>query len=299
MKTFLKSTLAVATLSLASTGAFAAGAVGVTADDSGYWATSNHLGMGAAVGGTISATNIAESNKGYAGNAALVNASWGHAGAWLTFMTHDVLDTSITVSADNAGNMSPGFTIWRTDGQFDGGTGSTGEVPSAPAIPGSPQKTPHSFNQIGAAGDRGTYWMTDNSVTTDDAYSADGGFTTQTVGNSANGILETIGYVNSGSETGATAWNNNNGTGNSAILGAGSIMSGTGSFSSVAGESATLDLDNLAAGWYAIFISGTDGDLTGSPMTLTVSQVPVPAAVYLFGTALIGLFASGRRKLAA
>ena len=280
MKTFLKSSLAVATLTLASTGAFAANAIGVAADDTNYWATSNHLGMGAAVGGTISATNIMESVNGFAGNAALGNASWGHAGAWLTFMTHDVLDTSITVSADNAGNISPGFTIWRTDGQFDGGTGGTGEAPN---VLSGPQQTPHSFNQIGAAADNGTIWMTDDSIG----------------GNTAAGILETVAYVNSGSETGATAWDDNAGTGNSAILGAGSIMSGTGSFSSVAGNSATLDLDNLAAGWYAIFISGTDGALTGSPMTLTVSQVPVPAAVYLFGTALAGLFASGRRKLAA
>jgi hypothetical protein len=118
-------------------------------------------------------------------------------------------------------------------------------------------------------------------------------------GNTAQGILETIGYVNSGSVTGATAWDNNATSGNSAIMAAGDVFVGTGSYSSVAGESATLSLDNLDAGWYTLFISGTDGSLTGSPMSLSVSQVPVPAAAYLFGTALIGLFASGRRKSAA
>jgi len=295
MKTFLKSTLVVATLSLASTSAFAVDAVDVetSAAWNGTGMMTNHL-MG--IGGTISASNIAESVNGFAGNAMLGNAAWGHAGAWYTFMTHNALDTTITVSADIAGDMSPGFTLWKTNGEFDGGTGKTSEVPQAAA---GPNKTPHSFNQVGAAGDRGTYWMTDSTISTDDSYSPDLGVTTKSVGNSANGILETMGYVNSGSVTGATAWDNNNSTGNVASLSAGSIMSGTGSYSSVAGESATLDLDNLAAGWYAIFISGTDGSLTGSPMSLTVSQVPVPAAVYLFGTALVGLFASGRRKLAA
>jgi hypothetical protein len=280
MKTFLKSTLAIATLTLASTSAFAAGAVAVEgeANWNGAGMMDNHL-MG--VGGTISASNITESVNGFAGNAALGNASWGHAGAWFTFMTHNALDTTITVTSNTAGNMSPGFTIWRTDGEFDGGTGGTGEAPN---VLSGPQQTPHSFNQLGAAGDNGTKWMTDASITG---------------GNTANGMLETMGYVNSGSVTGSTAWDNNAGSGNSAILGAGDIFSGTGSFSSVAGTSATMELDNLAAGWYAIYISGADGSLTGSPMSLSVSQVPVPAAVYLFGSALVGLFASSRRKLAA
>lgn len=279
MKTFLKSTLAVATLTLASTSAFAAGAVGVETNNdwNGTGMMQNHL-MG--VGGTITASGITESVNGYADNAMLGNASWGHAGAWYTFMTHNALDTTITVSADNAGDMSPGFTLWRTDGEFDGGTGGTGEAPN---VLSGPQQTPHSFNQLGAAGENGTIWMTDDSLG----------------GNTANGLLETMGYVNSGDASGATAWNNNDGSGNTAVLGAGGIFSGTGAFSSVAGSSATMDLDNLAAGWYAIYISGADGGLTGSPMGLSVSQVPVPAAVYLFGTALVGLFASGRRKLAA
>ena len=278
MKTLLKSTLTVAILSLASSSAFAAGAVSVEAAsawDGGMMA--NHLMM---PGGTITASNILESKNGYTGNGMLGNASWGHKGGWYTFMTHNDLATTITVSADNAGNMSPGFTLWKTDGEFDGGTGGIDETPN---IASGPQKTPHSFNQLGAAGDNGTVWMTDNSL---------GGATAQ-------GILETIAYVNSGSETGATAWSNNAGGTNSAIMAAGDIFSGTGSYGSVAGESATLSLDSLEAGWYALYIAGTDGSLTGSPMSLSVSQVPVPAAVYLFGTALIGLFASGRRKLAA
>jgi len=281
MKHSFKSTLAVAALSLASTGAFAAGAVGVeTSDDwnpGGSMMGNNHIGH---AGGTISASNITESENGYTGNAALGNASWGHAGAWYTFMTHHALETTISVISDNAGDMSPGFTLWKTDGEFDGGTGGTGESPN---VLSGPQGTPHSFNQLGAAGDNGTIWMTDDLL---------GGAT-------ANGILQTIGYVNAGPATGATAWDDNAGSGNSAVIGDGEVFVGTGWYGSIAGTSATLSLDSLDAGWYALYISGTDGSLDGSPMTLTVSQVPVPAAVYLFGTALLGVFASGRRKLAA
>jgi len=278
MKHSLKSTLAVVALSLASTGAFAAGAVSVEteANWNGTGEMDNRIGHS---GGTISASNLQESENGYTGNAGLGNASWGHAGAWYTFMTHHALETTISVVADSAGDMSPGFTLWKTDGEFDGGTGGTGETPN---VLSGPQKTPHSFNQIGAAGDNGTIWMTDVSLTDDN-----------------HGILETIGYVNAGPETGATAWDNNAGSGNSAIMSDGDIFVGSGWYGSIAGTSATLSLDSLDAGWYALFISGTDGSLDGSPMTLTVSQVPVPAAVYLFGTALLGVFASGRRKLAA
>jgi len=64
-----------------------------------------------------------------------------------------------------------------------------------------------------------------------------------------------------------------------------------------------MTLSDLATGWYAIFIGGTegtDGVRSGFDLEISnVSAVPVPAAVYLFGTALVGLFASGRRKLTA
>lgn len=283
MKTLLKSSLSIAALSLMSTGAFAAGAVSVESSTAwnGSGMMTNHLMM---PGGTITASGINESVKGYTGNPGLGDAAWGHAGAWYTFMTHHALDTTITVSADISGGTSPGFTLWKTDSEFDGGTGgSTSGIVEVPNVGSGPQKTPHSFNQIGLAGDNGTKWMTDDSLG----------------GASTNGILETIAYVNSGSTTGATAWDDNASSGNSAIMAAGSILSGTGTYYSTAGESATLELDNLGAGWYALYISGTDGSLGGSPMSLSVSQVPVPAAAYLFGTGLLGLLASGRRKLAA
>jgi hypothetical protein len=60
---------------------------------------------------------------------------------------------------------------------------------------------------------------------------------------------------------------------------------------------AELTLTDLAGGWYLVFVGGADGSLAGSNIDLNVSSVPVPAAAYLFGSALVGLFASSRRKL--
>lgn len=272
MNAFIKSALAVATLSLASSAALAAGAVAVQGESAwnGTTMMDNHM-MG--VGGTISASGITASINAFADNPALGNAAWAHTGKWFTFMTHNALDTTITLVSQIAGGIAPGFTVWRTDGQFDGGTGSTGEVPN---IGSGPQQTPHSFNQIGAAGNNGTKWMTDDSIS--------GGF-------SVNGILETVGYANSGDASGTTAWGENLQIG--AFDGAGNV-SGT-----VGAGFASLTLNNLAGGWYAVYVGGADGARAGSPLSLTVSQVPVPGAVYLFGSALLGLIASGRRKMAA
>jgi hypothetical protein len=46
----------------------------------------------------------------------------------------------------------------------------------------------------------------------------------------------------------------------------------------------------------ANFIGDYTGSSFGMDMRLELSQVPVPAAVYLFGTALLGLFGFNRRK---
>ncbi len=48
---------------------------------------------------------------------------------------------------------------------------------------------------------------------------------------------------------------------------------------------------------YSVRFLGTDG-LAGSA-TLSASAVPVPAAVWLFGSALMGLFGASRRKSSA
>ena len=262
LSTIIKSTLAVTVLSAASTGAYAAGAVSFTNTwDMGM----NHI-MHA--GGSISASNQDADKQSYTSNPSLDSASWGHFGSWYTFMTHDIATTTISVTATDTAAMSPGFTVWRTDGAFDGGTGGTGEVSSAS------KGTPHSFNQVGAAGDYGTYWMTDDSVATDGIIPG----TTQ--GASANGILETMGYASDGPAQHQNGW--------------GEHVHSDGNQDGYA----ELTLTDLADGWYLIFVGGADGSLGGSNIDLNVSSVPVPAAVYLFGSALVGLFATSRRKQA-
>lgn len=281
VQSVFKSTLAAAALTLASGSAMAAGAVNPngTGQGNSFWVGGNVI---SSAGGSISTNDFTASINGYASNAALGNAAWAHAGnKWFTFFLAENATTTVSVSAINAGDMSPGFTVWRTDGEFDGGTGGTGEVPN---IASGPQGVPHSFNQVGAIGSYGTYWMTDDSITTP-AYGVDN----KTVGNSANGALEMMGYANSGPASGTTAW------GSELQIGAydgNGLVSG----SIVPGESASLILSNLAAGWYAIYVGGADGSLTGSPMNMTVSSVPVPAAVWLFGSALVALIGSARRK---
>jgi len=75
--------------------------------------------------------------------------------------------------------------------------------------------------------------------------------------------------------------------------------------------SASLNLLDLASGYYLIGLGGACPDgldscnptLTGETAfrdyTFTVSAVPVPAAIWLFGSAIAGLGFSSRRKLTA
>jgi hypothetical protein len=73
------------------------------------------------------------------------------------------------------------------------------------------------------------------------------------------------------------------------------IISGTGTLSaSLAGLDPTFGRWSYSSGdlnWSAI----TSGELVGDPV-VPPSAVPVPAAVWLFGTALIGLVGFGKRK---
>ncbi len=254
--TIIKSTLAITALTLASTSAYAANLVGI--NTSAAWDMGmNHI-MHA--GASISASNRVTDKQAYTSDPALDGAGWGHLGSWYTFMTHEAATTTISATATDTAAMSPGFTVWRTNGEFDGGTASSGELSSAA------KGTPHSFNQVGNAGDYGNYWMTDSSITN---------------GVTANGITQRMGYANDGPEQLINGWGN-------AVLSDG-IQDGH----------AELTLNNLAAGWYLVFLSGADGSLLGSNVNLKVSSVPVPAAVYLFGSALVGLVASSRKKLAA
>lgn len=284
-KSLLKTTLAIAVLSAASTAASAGGV------------RTNVLGTGTLNMMNTSITqNDANSNvNGYTSNPVLDSAGWGHAGAWYTFHTH--MGSNYRVTATGVGEISPAISLWKTDGVFDGGENSgTGEESSVL------RGTPHSFNQVGNAGDYGLWWATDDSINTnwggnawgydhdDNELTAD-----KTVGNSANGLTQLIGYASDGSTQATNGW--------------GDTVVSDGNDDNIA----TLDFTAMMHGDYVIFVSGANGndsgtipgqfDADGVPLgasiNLSVSQVPVPAAAYLFGTGLIGLVASARRKLAA
>ncbi len=235
----------------------------------------NHLMM---AGSTISASNQTANRESYTGNPSLDNAAWGHVGYWYTFMNHHALDT--TVSVDSA--MSDlGMTVWRTNGEFDGGTQSSGELSSAGV------GIPHSFNQTGNAGDSGTKWMTDSSLMTADPLNT----------GTANGILETLGYVNSGAAQSINGWGNS--VGHGAFDTSLTNTYETGVTGTATAGHIDLTLSNLANGWYVVFIGGTNHTQSSHNINLTVSQVPAPAAVYLFGSALVGLISVGRKRNAA
>jgi len=66
------------------------------------------------------------------------------------------------------------------------------------------------------------------------------------------------------------------------------------------GDQSSVVFHALADQVYSVYLGGNDvnGDIFGTPTAYkaTISAVPVPAAVWLFGTGLVGLVSFGRRK---
>lgn len=63
---------------------------------------------------------------------------------------------------------------------------------------------------------------------------------------------------------------------------------------------AELVFSNLTAGtWYAVAAGGSGGSTGAYTITANLSAVPVPGAVWLFGSAIAGLVGVSRRKRAA
>lgn len=238
------------------------------------------------LGTSIQYLNFNSSNVGYTGNPALNNDAWGMQGAFTSFYLPS-LAGSVTVEAKSSASNYPGFTIYRTDGQYEGATVG----PDATVL--ASNGAIHDFNQVGQAGDPGIVWATNTAP-------------------GQGGIVETLGYVNSSSQS----YTNNFG---------GVILSGahdvsvdnlyeTGIIGSVTttGNPAfatskridILTLSNLAAGWYSLFVGGSDIKGSSAGISLTVSAVapvpaavPVPGAVWLFGSALVGFMGATRKKL--
>ena len=223
------------------------------------WSTTNHLNSG----DSISASNAVGTANSMTTNAALNNSAWGHTGQWYTFMNHDAGNVSVTVNG--AGDFVPGFSVWASGGsEFDGGS-----EPGFGIISTAGFTMPHSFNVSGPLGDNGTQWMT-------------GGF-----GN----MQETLGYAVSNPSvnfTSGTGWGETIISGVHDVSVTNTFESGVSG--STSAHSATLDFNNLAAGWYTVYVGGTDGTATGTGYDLVVSAVPEAEtwAMLLAGLGLIG-----------
>ncbi len=224
-------------------------------------------------GGSISATETGLQSA-YSDNPALNNSAWAHTGDWYTFKNSSLTDVTVTVTGDSG--FAPGVTVWATGStEFDGGTtGFGGELSSAGF------GTPHSFNATGAMGDTGTLWMAN--------------------GNGGN-VLETLGYAVSGpSHTTGNGW------GETILTGANDISLTSTFENGVSGSTganfASLVFDDLAPGWYAMYIGGTNNATAGGAFGLTVdsavSPVPEPEtyAMLLAGLGLVAWRLKSREK---
>ena len=277
----VKSILASTALSLISAGAFAGT---ISPKPLTAWVNgTNVLGANAEI--QTVAAGLSSKNS-WTDNPSLANSSWGHTGTWLTF---DVTTANQTVDINAkvlTGNYNIAFTVWASGAApFNGGSPANGSIPGLyePSLVTTGNNPAHDFNQVGQVGSYGTVWATDPSV------AANGG------GN----LLETLAYANSGIAHTNAAQND---YGQVINYGVNQVATDNAYFSgavagSVSANSADLQFQNLATGWYTIFVGGANSAETlASTYQISVSAVPVPGAVYLFGSALAGLLAAGRRK---
>lgn len=258
---FTKTAAQVSVIAVAAL--FGANAYAVNAVIPQSWTTTNHLDTGSS---TITASGAGLAPHGMTTNPALNNSAWGHAGRWYTFMNHfDGGDVNVTVNGDS--NLVPGLAVWATgSAEFDGGTEGFGGETSTAFF-----GTPHSFNVSGAMGDAGTLWMANGQ---------------------GGNVIENLGYAVSNPSvnfTSGTGWGETIQAGVHDVSLSNTFEAGvTGSTSA---HSATLAFNDLAAGWYTVYVGGTNAATAGGGYDLVVSAVPEAEtwAMLLAGLGLIGL----------
>jgi hypothetical protein len=276
IKIAVRAVLAGAALSVASTGAYAAGAVGV--NPANWVGNDNIVGANDTITSKSLSGGMSPSN-GFTDNSSLNYSAWGHAVQWLTFQVTAANQVVTIKDQVLTGTNQRAFTVWASNGAFNGGTADANEIGL------SDGNTPHTFNAVGQLGSAGTVWATDTSV----------------VSNGGGNLLKTLAYVNAGNahtDPALNDWNEVINAGVNQVDASGTYFSGvSGSYSA---SLAQLVFTNLAAGWYTVATGGANSSLFSADathqLTVTTSAVPLPGAVYLFGSALAGLLASARRK---
>ncbi|MBX9917690.1 MAG: FxDxF family PEP-CTERM protein [Nitrosomonas sp.] len=251
----LASAVIISLAALASSNVYAADAVSPK-----DWVGSDNV---VNLGETITA-NESGLKSAYTGNPNLNFSAWSHTGDYFVFLNTSLADVSVTVSG--AAGFAPGLTVWATGAaKFDGGTEGFGSEVSTAAF-----GTPHSLNATGAMGDAGTLWMANGQ---------------------GGNVIETLGYAVSGPAAFTAA---DTGWGETIFTGAHDV-SVTNTFEngvtgSTGANVATLTFNDLASGWYAVYVGGTDHASAGGAFALTVSAVPEAEtwAMLLAGLGLVG-----------
>lgn len=215
--------------------------------------------------GQISASARYGLADSYTDNFFLDYSAWGDTGSWFTFQNLTDTDVKITIAGDPG--FVPGATVWATGAsEFDGGTLGYGDEFNVGGF-----GTPISFNATGAMGTPGTLWMA----------SGQGG-----------NMLETLAYAVANPAvdygTGITGWGE---TIQAGVHDASSTNTfAAGISGSTDANTIAFQFSNLAAGWYALFIGGTDATTEGGDYDLVISAVPEAQtwAMLLAGLTLIG-----------
>ncbi len=210
------------------------------------------------------------------------NYGWGHTSSWNVIQIGSNADITNNATHDvkleltNAANRS-GFSIW-----------TSGTAPTTTSVGDGVGF--HKYNQVRGANDGG--------ITTNHALSG-------AYGNIIDGHDGWVGYAQNG-----VTFTNGDGD---VIANGGSVNMTSGvvsGYSVDVSNSASLTLYDLASGFYLIGLGGVCPDglttqcqmpsatsSTPSTYTFTVSAVPIPAAAWLFSTAIAGFGVISRRKL--
>ncbi len=195
------------------------------------------------------------------------NSSQGTHGNWYTIQNHDVADVTVSVFGDPG--FAPGVSVWASgNAEFDGGSGGYGGELNTAGI-----GTPFSINSNGVMGDAGTLWMADGQ---------------------GGNMKETLGYAVSGPTHLSSVSMRETGWGEDIITGAHDVsLTNTyenGVTGSVSANTASLVFDDLAVGWYAVYVGGTDDSLANGEFDLVISAVPETEtwAMLIAGLGLIG-----------